>query len=152
MTRPTVLPLVLLFACVGSLHMALSKNLPRRFDIKHLASLAAPRPVTLISACSRARTEPAELADWYRTLGGEFQPLPQSPQSPPRRHQGGSSGGRVYKTSIDPHWFADNTCFWYRNDLREGKREFIVVDAAAGLRRSAFDHQRLADAMGEAGI
>jgi len=64
---------------------------------------------------------------------------------------GANPGGRVYKASIDPHWFADNTCFWYRNDLREGKREFIVVDAVRGLRRSAFDHRRLADALREAG-
>jgi len=64
---------------------------------------------------------------------------------------GANPGGRVYKASIDPHWFADNTCFWYRNDLREGKREFIVVDAVRGLRRPAFDHKRLADALCEAG-
>jgi len=69
-----------------------------------------------------------------------------------RLAQAEPGGGRVYKASIDPHWFADNTCFWYRNDLREGKREFIVVTAAKGWRRPAFDHRRLADALRQAGL
>jgi len=45
------------------------------FDVKHLAALVAPRPVTFVSASSRAKTELAELPDSYRILGSEFQPL-----------------------------------------------------------------------------
>lgn len=41
---------------------------------------------------------------------------------------------RVYKDRITPHWFANNTKFWYRNDLAGGKSEFIVIDAATGGR------------------
>jgi dipeptidyl-peptidase 4 len=41
---------------------------------------------------------------------------------------------RVYKDRITPHWFANNTKFWYRNDLPGGKNEFIVIDAATGAR------------------
>ncbi|HUS36697.1 MAG TPA: DPP IV N-terminal domain-containing protein, partial [Verrucomicrobiae bacterium] len=41
---------------------------------------------------------------------------------------------RLYKDRITPHWFADNTKFWYRNDLPGGQREFIVIDAATGAR------------------
>jgi dipeptidyl aminopeptidase/acylaminoacyl peptidase len=41
---------------------------------------------------------------------------------------------RVYKDRITPHWFADNTKFWYRNDLPGGQSEFIVIDAATGAR------------------
>ena len=33
----------------------------------------------------------------------------------------------VYKTKITPHWFADNSRFWYRNDLAEGHREMLVT-------------------------
>src|SRR5262245_33907876 len=41
-------------------------------------------------------------------------------------------GGGVYKAEITPHWFHNNTRFWYRNDLRGGNREFVVVDAESG--------------------
>lgn len=68
-----------------------------------------------------------------------------------QRQRGSGSGSRAYKTSITPHWFADNTRFWYRNDLRYGAREFVVVDASKGLRQSAFDHERLAQALRDAG-
>src|SRR5262245_44926855 len=40
----------------------------------------------------------------------------------------------VFKAEITPHWFADNTRFWYRNDLRGGAKEFILVDAENGKR------------------
>jgi fermentation-respiration switch protein FrsA (DUF1100 family) len=61
------------------------------------------------------------------------------------------SRGKVFKTQINPHWFHDNKRFWYRNDLHEGIREFIVVDAEAGWRGPAFDHTRLAEALATAG-
>ncbi|HEV8606650.1 MAG TPA: prolyl oligopeptidase family serine peptidase [Tepidisphaeraceae bacterium] len=56
----------------------------------------------------------------------------------------------VYKSQIVPNWLADNTRFWYRNDLRDGGKEFILVDPAAGTRGPAFDHQRLASALSKA--
>lgn len=52
--------------------------------------------------------------------------------------------GKVFKQSLKPHWFADDTKFWYRNDLRGGAREFVTVDAVAGTRTTAFDHAQLA--------
>ncbi|MCH7688375.1 MAG: hypothetical protein IH899_17125, partial [Planctomycetes bacterium] len=54
---------------------------------------------------------------------------------------------KVFKLKIEPHWFAGNSRFWYRNDLSGGKREFILVDVAKGTRLPAFDHQRLAAAI-----
>jgi len=45
------------------------------FDIKHLAALVAPRPVIFVRPGTRAKTELAELAAWYRLLGSECQPL-----------------------------------------------------------------------------
>ncbi len=71
---------------------------------------------------------------------------------PQQRRTNAQSGNRAYKTSIIPHWFADNTRFWYRNNLRNGAREFFVVDASKGSRRRAFDHERLARSLAEAGL
>ncbi len=59
---------------------------------------------------------------------------------------------QVYKTSIRPHWLSDGRGFWYRNELRNAKREFILVDGIRGTRQAAFDHERLADALRSAGV
>lgn len=56
----------------------------------------------------------------------------------------------TYKSQITPYWFANNSRFWYRNDLKGGTREFIVVDATQGKRGPAFDHVRLASALSQA--
>ena len=56
----------------------------------------------------------------------------------------------VFKYRVTPHWFADNARFWYRNDLRGGKREFIVVDAIKGSRGPAFDRDKVAAALSKA--
>ena len=56
----------------------------------------------------------------------------------------------VYKSRITPHWFHNDTRFWYRNDLRGGAKEFVVVDVQAATRQPAFDHQRLAAALSKA--
>ena len=53
----------------------------------------------------------------------------------------------VFKAKVVPHWFAEGTRFWYRNDLPEGNREFIVVDAVGATREPAFDHAKLAEAL-----
>ena len=58
--------------------------------------------------------------------------------------------GLVYKTSIQPNWIEDIPVFWYRNDLRDGAKEFILVEADRGLRKTAFDHQKLAEALSKA--
>jgi hypothetical protein len=57
--------------------------------------------------------------------------------------------GKVSKQSLDANWLPDGNSFWYRNDLRDGKREFILVDAERGLRNHAFDHDRLAIRLAE---
>ncbi|MFI5380492.1 MAG: DPP IV N-terminal domain-containing protein [Tepidisphaerales bacterium] len=60
------------------------------------------------------------------------------------------AGGRVYRDRVEPHWFAGNTHFWYRNDLPGDAREFVLVDATAGRRMPAFDHAKVAEALGKA--
>ena len=59
----------------------------------------------------------------------------------------------VHRDVIAPHWFAGSSgqsnLFWYRVDLAGHEREFVLVDAAAGRRGPAFDHARLAAALGD---
>src|SRR5436305_548226 len=71
----------------------------------------------------------------------------ESPQAAPRRNEGSR---RVFKDRITPHWFQNNTRFWYRNDLRGGAKEFVVVDVEKGKRERAFDHEKLAAALSRA--
>ena len=56
----------------------------------------------------------------------------------------------VYRDRITPHWFHGNSRFWYRNDLRAGTKEFILVDAEQGKRQPAFDHAKLATGLSKA--
>ena len=63
---------------------------------------------------------------------------------------GGPGAQLVLKARITPHWFDKNTRFWYRNDLAGGAREFMVVDAARGLRAHAFDQHKLAASLKKA--
>jgi dipeptidyl aminopeptidase/acylaminoacyl peptidase len=76
------------------------------------------------------------------------------PQALPGSLQRGqpSADGRVYKMQITPHWFMDNTRFWYRNALRGGDKEFILVeiDEEGATRKPAFDHGRLAASLSKA--
>ena len=57
----------------------------------------------------------------------------------------------VFRDRVEPHWFAgadgETNRFWYRLDLAEGKREFILVDASAGTRQPAFDQARTAEVL-----
>ncbi len=59
--------------------------------------------------------------------------------------------GRVFKDRIEPHWFKSDPAasladrFWYRNDLPEGRREFIAVVPEKGERTPAFDHVKVAE-------
>ena len=68
---------------------------------------------------------------------------PQQERGP----RGAQGSGLVFKTRVTPHWFLNDSRFWYRNDLPGGAGEFIVVDAEHGSRQPAFDHQKLAAAL-----
>jgi hypothetical protein len=58
--------------------------------------------------------------------------------------------GKVFKSVVRPRWLGDQQRLWYRNELGNGAREFVLVDAVAGERRLAFDHSRLAKALSSA--
>src|SRR6476620_8692138 len=70
--------------------------------------------------------------------------------APAQRQGRGQVQAGVYNSRIEPHWFQGDTRFWYRNDLRGGAKEFVVVDAEKGTRQPAFDHKKLADALSRA--
>ena len=48
-----------------------------------------------------------------------------------------------------PTWLPNTQQFWYRRTIKGGA-EFVLVDAAAGTKRPAFDHARLATALSAA--
>lgn len=59
-----------------------------------------------------------------------------------------ATANTVFRDRVTPHWFAGDAKFWYRNDLADDTREFLVVDAEAGVRGPAFDHEKLAASLG----
>jgi dipeptidyl aminopeptidase/acylaminoacyl peptidase len=73
-----------------------------------------------------------------------------SHDSPQQRRGFGQPDRGVYKARIAPHWLTNNVQFWYRNDLRGGTKEFILVDVEKGVRQRAFDHDKLAAALAKA--
>ena len=57
---------------------------------------------------------------------------------------------RVYRDRVQPNWFADDTLFWYRVDLPDAQKEFVLVDVKVGQRRPAFDHAKIAELLTKA--
>jgi dipeptidyl aminopeptidase/acylaminoacyl peptidase len=80
----------------------------------------------------------------------KFVPSPAQLRGDGDRNRGGRR--TVDKLRIEPHWLDGDTRFWYRNDLAGGLREFVLVDCERGTRTAAFDHERLAQALSEAGV
>ena len=69
----------------------------------------------------------------------------------PQASRGSASTPRlVFRDRVMPHWLEGGTRFWYRNDLADGAKEFILVDAAQGARTPAFDQARVAVSLGKA--
>jgi dipeptidyl-peptidase-4 len=54
----------------------------------------------------------------------------------------------ILNENVVPHWISGRDRFWYKRELAEGHR-FTIVDAATGSKADAFDHARLAKALGE---
>jgi dipeptidyl-peptidase 4 len=53
---------------------------------------------------------------------------------------------KVYSWYLSPRWINNSDCFWYRVHTRRGF-EFIYVDPAQKIKRPAFDHVKLAQAL-----
>src|SRR5579859_5694969 len=58
--------------------------------------------------------------------------------------------GKVFRASVTPHWIGESDRFWYRNDLPEGRREFVLVDPVKPSKGPAFDSARMAAALSKA--
>ena len=83
--------------------------------------------------------------------GNEDSTLPtvsSEPESPHERNRGPRDGGKVYRNRVVPNWMEGTNKFWYRNDLTQGGKEFILVDATLGKRELAFDHEAVAKSLG----
>ncbi len=53
--------------------------------------------------------------------------------------------GKVTHGAVAPQWIDNGPRFWYRSDLGDGKRLFVLVEPDAKVKkRPAFDHARLA--------
>ena len=52
----------------------------------------------------------------------------------------------VQSPQVRPNWIRGTETFWYSNQTATGT-EFVFVDAAAGIKRPAFDHIRMAEAL-----
>jgi dipeptidyl-peptidase 4 len=55
----------------------------------------------------------------------------------------------VFEADVLPNWIEHTNRFWYEN-VKLGRREFVVVDAERNTQTPAFDHSRLADALSRA--
>ena len=83
-------------------------------------------------------------------LVGAATPADARPASSTEPSASRRAPGPLRKHVITPHWFNDSARFWYRNELDDGAREFIAVDAENGVRAPAFDHERLAAGLSKA--
>jgi hypothetical protein len=61
------------------------------------------------------------------------------------------ASGKVCRDHVSPHWSDNGNSFWYRVVTGPDTCEFVLVDAEKGVRQAAFDHSRLAEALGTAG-
>ena len=61
---------------------------------------------------------------------------------------GAATSSLVFRASVQPNWLPGGR-FWYRNTV-PGGAEFILADPTAATRAPAFDHERLASALGAA--
>lgn len=57
--------------------------------------------------------------------------------------------GKVYRDRVSPRWDPDGKGFWYRAHVGPARFEFVRVDAEAGTRAPAFDHDRLARSLSQ---
>ncbi len=55
----------------------------------------------------------------------------------------------IFNTSINAQWGDGADRFWYKRSTRQGT-EFVLIDAASGVRQPLFDHQRLASELSQA--
>src|SRR5258705_11037678 len=57
--------------------------------------------------------------------------------------------GLVVNAPASPNWIGQSDRFWYSKSVKGGT-EFVLVDAVAGSKKPAFDHEKLAMAISTA--
>ena len=55
--------------------------------------------------------------------------------------------GKVFRAAVRPNWIGATGKFWYRNELPEGRIEFVLVDPQTASKTPAFDAAKLAAAL-----
>jgi len=63
---------------------------------------------------------------------------------------GDRTRNKVFRSNVRPNWLEDKLRFWYFIDIGPKQYEFVLVDTEKGTRQLAFDHERVAVALGEA--
>ena len=58
--------------------------------------------------------------------------------------------GKVLNQVLTANWLPDNQQFWYRREMPGGRAGFVLVTAATGEKKPAFDHASLASALKQA--
>ncbi len=56
----------------------------------------------------------------------------------------------VLNTNVTPHWIGKSTRFYYRQQMANEAKQFLLVDAATGNASPVFEHHRLAQALSQA--
>ncbi len=57
-----------------------------------------------------------------------------------------SAIAKIKNARVVPHWLGAGELFWYRRDVADGL-DFVIVDAASGCKRVAFERGPVADAL-----
>ena len=110
-----------------------------------VGAVAGSAPTQSLSAPSEAGTTPTA-----ETIVPSPPVKPAGEFSPQQRGAPWWFGaGRLQSASHSP-LVSEQYAFLDRNDLRDGAKEFIVVDVERGIRQSAFDHPKLAGALSKA--
>ncbi|MFP6874887.1 MAG: prolyl oligopeptidase family serine peptidase [Verrucomicrobiales bacterium] len=55
--------------------------------------------------------------------------------------------GKLLKEWVDARWLPDGHRFWYRNDLAQGRSEFVFVDARKPRQKLVIEGEKIADVL-----
>lgn len=55
----------------------------------------------------------------------------------------------IFKAAVNAHWLPGEKAFWYVNILKDSVTEYLLVDAATGKKKKAFDKVKLAGSLGD---
>src|SRR5262245_57521174 len=62
----------------------------------------------------------------------------------------GLTQNKVSRERVDANWLGDKHRFWYRVDLADAGREYVLVNAETGKKEPLFDHGKLAASLSRA--